>query len=139
MENTSTNAIELLPKGGQFIITLEDGTKVKGRFSIEALSRFMEAKGIDNYLDLVTKIGAGMNLHDYCDLIVQALADYPNSAPEITGFDRRRVAKIIDEEWNGIQSNEFWLLMKHALGRLMSAKPEKPKELTETADEKKSD
>lgn len=139
MENKSTNAVELLPKGGQFIITLEDGTKLKGRFSIEALSRFMEAKGIDNYLDLVTKIGAGMNLHDYCDIIMYALADYPNSEPEITGYNRKRIAKIVDEEWNGIQSDEFWKLMKHALSRLMTAKPEKPKVLEETADEKKSD
>lgn len=137
--DTTMKAVELLPKGGQFIINLENGTKIKGRFSIDALTRFMNAKGIDNFLDLVTKIGAGMSLYDYCDLIVFALADYPNSEPDVTGYNQQWVKTLIDEEWNGIQSDYFWQLMQHALGRLMSKKPEKPKELNETADQKKSE
>ena len=137
MDTTTTSQVELLPKGGQFIITHEDGTKVKGRFSITALTRLMEEKKIDNYLDLANQITLGMSLKDYVDLILFAIQDYPNYDE---AYDRKKIIKLIDEEWEGIKDERLWQLVKHAVGRGMGGKVEKKEESkNETEDQKKSE
>lgn len=137
MEPTTTSTVETLAKGGQFIITHEDGTKVKGRFSIPALTRLMEEKTIDNYLDLANKITLGMTLQDYVDLILFAIQDYPNYDQ---AYGRERIIRLIDEEWDGIKDERMWQLIRHAVGRVLSGKVKKAEEpKNENEEEKKSE
>lgn len=119
------------------MITHEDGTKVKGRFSIPALTRLMEELKIENYYDLVNRIHLGMKLKDYVDLMLFAIQDYPNYDET---YDRKRIVQLLDEEWNGVKDERLWQLIKHAIGRLVDGEVKKAEEVkNESPEQKKSD
>ncbi len=71
----NTFSFELRPKG-EFLLQLEDGQYVKGRFSMYALDRFAEHYKLDTYFRLMAKISMGMGIKDYCRLILFAIEDY---------------------------------------------------------------
>jgi hypothetical protein len=112
--------VELLPKG-QFVINriVNDLVKpIKGRFSMYVLDRFCEERKIDNYYTLLSRIMAGMTIRDYADLILFAIDDYYRNVPEKSGYSRADIMDMIDDTMDGISSEHFDSLIKHAVGRV---------------------
>lgn len=115
--------IELLPQGGQFFI-IKDGSKIKGRFSMNVLDRFCEVKGIKNYLDLLEKITGGMSVGEYSELILFALQDYYRGKEDSCDYKNKAdVSDLIDEVFPlGIADEKFNQLIAHAIGRVADVK-----------------
>lgn len=84
-----------------------------------ALDRFCEQQGINNFLELISKITLGMSIKDYARLVVCAIQDYYredfNQCPWNEG-------KVIDEIFDvyGFGSDEMLGLFRHAIGRVTS-------------------
>lgn len=136
----SNFGIELMPKG-KFLITLESGIKVKGRFSMYALDRFAEAKGAKSYADVLVKITMGMSIREYAELVVYALEDYYRDDTEqcrvmVDGSNKRWTADLvmdlIFESMGGLGNKTSLDFFKHAVGRLTEIVEEQP------GDEKKN-
>lgn len=130
--------VELLPKG-MFLITLESGVTVKGRFSMFALDRFAQQKELNSYLELIPKITMGMTIKEYAELVVVALEDYyredfEQCAVTIDGKRERWTAQLVMDEifesMGGLGNEQSLSLFKHAIGRLT--------EIVEPEDEKKN-
>lgn len=101
-------SIQLLPKGA-FVVTTKTGEEVSGKFSLEVIDNFCEAKKIENYLEAINKITIGMSIGDYADLLCQAVTSKK--------FDRKSMLEFIDDEFDGM-SPDFIKLVVHACGRL---------------------
>ena len=112
--------IELFPQG-VFVITLLDGKKIRGRFSMYALNRFCEAKGV-NYLQAIGKITLGMTIKEYAELIVFALEDLYREDFELCRHNEQRwtVAKVMDDILDpmGLGTATALSFFEHAVGRL---------------------
>lgn len=127
----SNFAVELLPDKGRFVLTLEDGTKVKGRFSMYALDRLCEKKSL-TYLQLFIKITGGMTIREYAELLLVALEDYYREDIEqctvvIDGKSKRWTEDLIMDQVFDVMGfgNETSLsLFKHAAGRLFHILPD---------------
>jgi hypothetical protein len=119
MEQNNFN-VELLPQG-VFILTLLDGKKIKGRFSMYALNRFCEKKEL-TYLQAIGKITIGMKISEYAELVLVALEDYYREDFEQckSGGVRWTIDKVMDDILDPMGfGNEMMLkLFKHAVGRL---------------------
>lgn len=116
--------VELLPKG-KFIIHQQSGDSVKplkGRFSMYVLDRFCIDKKIESYITLLQKIMVGMTVGEYADLIKFALDDYHRDQDNGCGLSRRDIMDLIDETLDGISSEHFDGLIKHAIGRVANLK-----------------
>lgn len=110
--NEKTATVQLLPKGA-FVITKTDGSTLPGKFSLNILEEYCQAKQIDNHLKFVEKIVVGMTMGEYAELV--CLAVKPAS------FTKNEMLDFIDEQFDGL-SNEFLKLVVHAIGRLGKAK-----------------
>lgn len=126
--------IQLLPKGG-FLITLEDGQKVKGRFSMFALDRFAERKNLEGYFNIVVKLTVGMKLMEYAELILVALEDYYREDFEQcqlekdgrkTRWTKELVSDLILEPMGGLGTKLSKDFFVHAVGRLSEVIEEQP-------------
>jgi hypothetical protein len=113
----NNEVVQLLPTG-QFIINRKNGDSIKGRFSLYALDRFCDAKGIASYFIMIDKISQGMSLGDYADLILIALQDYHRSNPADLGMTRADIFDLIDNEFDGVMGGSFVELITHAVGRV---------------------
>ena len=123
--------IELLPQG-VFVITLTNGQFVKGRFSMYALDRFSESKGLTDYMSAVVKITMGMKLHEYAELLVMAFQDYYRQDFAQCPWNVERVMDEIIDPMGGLGNAQSLRLFKHAVGRLTEIveEPEEKKNLT---------
>lgn len=121
--------IELLPDAGKFLITLTDGKKIKGRFSMYALDRFCEKKEL-NYLQAIGKITLGMKISEYAELVLIALEDYYREDFDQCAHNGQRwtVAKVMDEILDpmGLGNKMALDLFMHAVGRLGAIIKEDP-------------
>lgn len=122
---------------GVFVITLESGQIVKGRFSMHALNRFCEQQKIESYLSLWEKIVLGMTLGNYADLILIALQDYYRLDTAQCPWNVEKIMDDILDPMGGAGSDEFLSLVKHAIGRISPMK-EEPAGGNDNIDEKKS-
>lgn len=110
--------LELLPKG-KFVLNGTDDsgneTRYTGRFSMYAIDVFLRARGIDNYLELIDRIGTGMSTGEYADLIAAGLNDYHRDEPKYT---RAQAMDVIDECFENIIGEDFKNLIFHGLGKV---------------------
>jgi hypothetical protein len=118
--------IELLPEAA-FVITLADGQKIKGRFSMYTLDRFAERKELGNYFEIIAKLTVGMKLNEYAELLIIAFEDYYRRDFEqccvvINGESQRWTMELVFdqvlEKIGGLASNTARRLFEHAVGRL---------------------
>lgn len=125
--------VELLPDGGKFIITLADGKKITGRFSMYALNRFCENQNL-NYLELFVKVTSGMKISEYAGLVLCALEDYyredySQCGIEINGIKKRWTEELVMDlvlDPMGMGNEQAMSLFKHAAGRLFSIVDKQP-------------
>lgn len=116
--------IELLPQGA-FLITLSDGKFIKGRFSMYALNRFCESKGI-TYLEAVGKITLGMTIREYAELVLVGLQDmyredYEQCQVVCNGEKKKWTVDLVMDlifEPLGFGNKKMLDFFKHAIGRL---------------------
>lgn len=120
MEQEQKKPLELLPKGA-FIINTKD-KPLKGRFSMYVLDLFCIRKEISSYLVLVQRIVVGMSLGDYAELILIAIDDYYRNMEQKSGLTKADIMDMIDEELDGISTEEFKSLVFHAVGRVANVK-----------------
>jgi len=125
MQENKVN-IELLPEAA-FVITLADGQKIKGRFSMYTLDRFAERKELGNYFEIIAKLTVGMKLNEYAELLVLAFEDYYRRDFEqccvlIDGKPERWTVDLVFDQVldkiGGLASNTARRLFEHAVGRL---------------------
>lgn len=131
--------IELLPKG-EFIITLEDGSKHRGRFSYQAINRFCVLKGI-NTLQLVYKLTTAMLPEEYAELTLMALQE--NYKHDYSQCPFKDAGDVMDKFFDafGLGSDDMGNFFIHAVGRLATIKESKESEAKVAGmneDEKKS-
>lgn len=110
--------VTLLPRGAfELNGTDDNGNAVtyRGRFSMYAIDAFLQARGIDNYMDMIDRISAGMSVGEYADLIAAALNDYDRTERPI---NRAQAMDIVDQIFDGIGDKEFTRLIMHAVGRI---------------------
>lgn len=129
--------VDLLPRG-QFILTLEDDQKVKGRFTMTAIDRFMDIKKLDSYFMLLQHIAIGMTIKDYALFISCALQDYFRSDYTNAPWSAQDVMDQLDTLPKGLSDPMFKDLIRHGIGRITEFKEEDPKEKLSEADEKKN-
>jgi hypothetical protein len=136
--NEEKKIIELLP-GGKFFINRKDGKAVKGRFSMYMLDRFCLQNGIDNYLTLFDKLSKGMRPGEYVDMILMAIHDYFRDNEDTCEWNKKTLSDLLDDELDGMTSDEFDQLMRHAIGRVVNIKPfiEAANKLTAEEEEEK--
>lgn len=130
--------VELLPEAA-FVITLTNGAKIKGRFSMYALDRFAERKGLNNYFEIIGKLTLGMKLNEYAELLIVAFEDYYRKDFEqcfvvIDGEKKNWTVELVFDEVlekiGGLGSDTARQLFEHAVGRLT--------EVVQPEDEKKN-
>jgi hypothetical protein len=130
--------VEILPEAA-FLIRLHTGEVVKGRFSMYALDRFAEKKGLDNYFEIIGKLTVGMKLHEYAELLLVAFEDYYRRDFDqcCVVIDDKKVRWTVElvfdlvlEKIGGLASNAARQLFEHAVGRLA--------EVVQADDEKKN-
>ncbi len=131
--------VELLPQGA-FLVTLTDGQKHKGRFSMCMLNRFGKAKSCEGYLETIVKLTARMSLEDYADLFLMAFQDYYRQAPDQCPWTQEKVMDELMEPMGGTATDDFLNLVKHAIGRLTTFKePEEKKDKALATDQPPAD
>ena len=112
--------IELLPQG-VFVITLDDGQIIRGRFSMYALNRFCKSKEI-TYFEAIGRITIGMTIEEYAELVVFALQDYYRMDFEQCrlGTDKWTSELVMDKIFEplGFGNKTMLDFFKHAVGRL---------------------
>lgn len=121
-------SIELLPEG-KFMLTLKDGQKIRGRFSMYALNRFCVKKGI-NYFEAIAMITMAMTIEDYAELVLFGIEDYYRKDYNQCCFikDEKPVRwtteEVMDQVFEnfGFGSEVLLGLFKHAIGRLTTVK-----------------
>lgn len=91
---------------------------------MNVLDRFCEAKGKENYLDLLEKITAGMSVGEYSELILMAIQDYARGKEDVLDIKTKAdVSDLIDEVFeNGLADDLFLKLIHHAIGRVADIK-----------------
>lgn len=124
--------IELLPKAGEFLIQLPNKEFVKGRFSMYALDRFCDIKGIASYQELLLKVTMQMRISEYAELVAFAIQDYYRNDYTQCPWNTDRVRDEIFEEAGGMGNDKLLSLFKHCVGRLSQVLPEE-----EATDDKK--
>jgi len=119
MQPTKNATVELLEQG-QFVITyFPNGVekKIKGRFTMVAFDRFCTLNGKEiTYFQLIQKIGLGMQIGDYANLILFAIQDYFRPTFTQCPITKEDVLDIIDQI--GGMSEQFFSIIKHAVGRV---------------------
>lgn len=119
--------IVLSPRGG-FLISLnvmDPPTHIKGRFSMSALERFCEHKGVNNLLELISIITLGMSIDDYAQLVFEGIRDnYSEDMTQCPWSKQRVKNEILDV--TGFGNNEILGLFRHAIGRVASLLPADP-------------
>lgn len=91
---------------------------------MNVLDRFCEAKGKENYLDLLEKITAGMRIGEYSELILMAIQDYARGNENALDIKTKEdVSDLIDEVFeNGLADEKFLKLIYHCIGRVADIK-----------------
>lgn len=114
--------LDLLPRK-EFVITLESGEKIMGKYSLWSVKRFCDKKKLtlsqlNDYLN-ADNIGLG----DLCDIILGAVEHSQREAGQPFKYTDFDVCNWIDE-LGGITSDDYARLIAHAASQVEEKKTE---------------
>lgn len=88
--------VDLLPRK-EFIITLDDGKEIKGKYGVWALARFCDKNGNLTIQQLQLRSALDYTIHDMIEMILCAVEQYARENKEPFSYSDVQAGQWIDE------------------------------------------